>query len=69
MLMHAVHNGLLLSAGYYRDELLARGWGLEERTHLPTTWLALAAVGIVLAVALLVASTRKIVPSSALDPH
>jgi ABC-2 type transport system permease protein/sodium transport system permease protein len=59
MLLHAVHNCLLLSAGYYREELLASGWGLQDRTHLPATWLALAAVGIVLAIALLVASTRR----------
>jgi ABC-2 type transport system permease protein/sodium transport system permease protein len=69
MAMHAVHNGLLLSAGYYRDELLARGWGLEERTHLPTTWLALAAIGIALAVALLIASTRKRQSQSVWENH
>ena len=38
MVLHALHNGLLLSVSYYRDELLARGWGVEEETHLPLTW-------------------------------
>jgi membrane protease YdiL (CAAX protease family) len=59
MMVHAVHNSLLLTAGYYREELIASGWDLEERVHLPAMWLALAAIGIVLAVALLVASTRR----------
>ena len=59
MVLHALHNGLLLSVSYYREELVARAIGNEETVHLPGTWLAAAAVGIVLSAALLVASTRK----------
>ena len=46
-----VHNGLLLTIAYYRDELIARGWGVEEQMHLPTHWLAAAVLGIVVGVA------------------
>lgn len=52
MLLHAVHNGLLLVLAYYRDELTARGWGIQEQTHMPATWLALAAVGVVVGLSL-----------------
>lgn len=39
MLAHLLHNGLLMSTLYYRDELLARGIGVDAQKHLPTTWL------------------------------
>lgn len=52
MLLHVLHNGLLLSMAYYRDELAAAGWGVEEAgaaslgagqvAHLPATWLVLS---------------------------
>jgi ABC-2 type transport system permease protein/sodium transport system permease protein len=44
VILHAIHNGLLLLVAYYRDELAARGWGLEERSHIPSAWLFLAAI-------------------------
>jgi ABC-2 type transport system permease protein/sodium transport system permease protein len=53
MLLHGCHNGLLIMAAYYRDELTARGWGLAEQSHLPPTWLAAAAVGVAVGVGLL----------------
>jgi hypothetical protein len=33
---------------HYRDELVARGWAAQENLHLPLTWHALAALGIVI---------------------
>lgn len=45
MVLHAMHNGVLVLMIYYLPELKARGWGIEERSHLPATWLAAAAVG------------------------
>jgi len=47
MLLHAVHNGVVLAIVHYRDELAARGWAADENLHLPLTWHALAAVGII----------------------
>jgi ABC-2 type transport system permease protein/sodium transport system permease protein len=59
MILHVVHNGLLLSASYYGEQLAAQGWFAEETAHLPMSWLAAAAVGIMLAVSLLLAATRS----------
>jgi ABC-2 type transport system permease protein/sodium transport system permease protein len=56
---HAVHNGFLFSIIYYEKELAARGWGVQEETHLPLAWHALAAGGILLGVGMLMVATRK----------
>ncbi len=59
ILLHACHNGLVSMIAYYGDELAARGWGVEERTHLPVSWLAAATVGIALGVAIIVLAGSK----------
>ena len=50
MLLHAVHNSLLLLASYYSEELAGYGWaqGDVARLHLPWLWLAIA-LGVALA--------------------
>ena len=60
MLLHACHNGLLLTLGYYHEELTARGWGIQEQTHMPAAWLATAAVGVIVGLSLVWTSARKI---------
>ena len=45
IVLHTCHNGLVLMLGYYHEELLARGWGVQEQEHVPITW-ALTAVGV-----------------------
>lgn len=52
MLLHALHNGFLLLVAYYRDQLAARGWGLQEQSHLPPGWIVVAAVGVAVGAAL-----------------
>jgi ABC-2 type transport system permease protein/sodium transport system permease protein len=69
MALHAVHNGFLLSVSYWRDELVARGWGIEEQTHLPIEWLALSALGIAVAVAFLYVTTPKEIDVLQLEPR
>ncbi|MBC8356785.1 MAG: CPBP family intramembrane metalloprotease [Planctomycetes bacterium] len=59
MLLHATHNGLLLMVAYYQTELQAQGWGVEEQSHLPTTWLACAAGGVVIGLVSVLLSTRR----------
>lgn len=59
MLLHATHNGLLLLLAYYQPALAARGWGVEEQSHLPAAWLAAAGLGIGLGGALVVLAGRK----------
>jgi ABC-2 type transport system permease protein/sodium transport system permease protein len=57
ILLHALHNGLLLSVAYYRDQLLAMGWGVEESRHLPLSWLGAAAAATLIGIGLLIAGT------------
>ncbi|MCC7474719.1 MAG: CPBP family intramembrane metalloprotease [Pirellulales bacterium] len=58
MVMHALHNGLLLTIGYHREALASRGWNYNEQAHLPITWLACSVLAIVLALAILWNRTR-----------
>jgi sodium transport system permease protein len=59
MVLHTVHNGLLLSITYWQDQISRLGFGVEEQTHLPLIWLVLAGLGILVAVFMLIAATRK----------
>jgi ABC-2 type transport system permease protein/sodium transport system permease protein len=59
IVMHAVLNGVVFSLIDYRDELAARGWGLQESAHLPLGWHALAAAGVVVGAALLIVGTNR----------
>ncbi len=61
MVLHALHNGLLLSITYWEDELLARGFGVENEQHWPILWLAAAVAGVVAAGTLLNWATRRVV--------
>ncbi len=47
MLLHAVHNGLLILMGRYQPQLAQWGFGVEETQHVPPLWLA-AAVAVAL---------------------
>jgi sodium transport system permease protein len=57
MVLHVVFNSVLLSVSYYEDELTARGWGMEEQAHMPFAWLALSAIGVLLAGSMIVFAT------------
>jgi ABC-2 type transport system permease protein/sodium transport system permease protein len=46
MLLHACHNALMLCLVYYREQLTEWGWGVENQTHLPASWLAASAGGL-----------------------
>jgi sodium transport system permease protein len=43
MLLHCLHNGLLMLLTYYEPQLTARQIGVSDTQHLPTLWLAVAA--------------------------
>jgi ABC-2 type transport system permease protein/sodium transport system permease protein len=62
MLLHVVHNSFVLLVVHWRDTLAESGFGVEDASHLPATWLAVAAVGAAVAVAMLALTTRT--PSS-----
>ncbi len=57
IVLHAVHNGLLLSLSYWQEELARSSWGIQEQTHLPIQWLALSALGIIVGAGLLLATS------------
>ncbi|MGE0759134.1 MAG: ABC transporter permease subunit/CPBP intramembrane protease [Pirellulaceae bacterium] len=59
MLLHAVHNGFLVLLFFYRKRLEAAGWGIEETSHLPWTWLAAAGGGAAIGWAVLYLGTRR----------
>ena len=44
MLLHICHNGLIVMIFSYEKELIARGWGIEDQSHLPPAWLGVAAL-------------------------
>ncbi len=65
MLLHAIHNSLLLVAAHFQKELTALGWGLDETTDiqsagLPPSWLIAAAVGTAIGFVLVQFGTRRI---------
>jgi len=64
MVLHALHNGLLLSVVYWRDELAARGFGIEDSAHLPASWLVSALVCAAVAATMLVAATKAPRPTT-----
>lgn len=60
IILHATHNSALLAMASYRDEL--NGWGLggvKHESHLPMTWLGIAAVGFILGAALVYLDRRR----------
>ncbi|HEY0981581.1 ABC transporter permease subunit/CPBP intramembrane protease [Schlesneria sp.] len=59
MLLHTLHNGLLLSLSSFTRELTALGIGAETQEHLPAKWILTASVMVVTGLAILVLSTRR----------
>jgi len=58
MLLHALHNGLILCVVHYRRALEDLGFGIEEATHLPALWLSIAGAGIAVAIIWMMVATR-----------
>jgi sodium transport system permease protein len=65
MVLHAMHNSLLLAAAHYQKELAQWGWGLSQSddvqsASLPPSWLAAAAFGTTIGFALVWFGTRHV---------
>jgi ABC-2 type transport system permease protein/sodium transport system permease protein len=65
MLLHAIHNSLLLAAAHYQKELADWGWGLEQSNDvqsagLPTSWLVAGALGTAIGAGLVWFGTRNL---------
>ena len=59
MLLHALHNGLLISLSHYEKQLADLGFGLQEQSHLPIHWILIAIVPIGLGLFLLYFAHRS----------
>lgn len=64
MLLHTLHNSLLLSLAYFEPTLRARGYGIENESHLPTTWLLGGAAAVAFAAFMLFRTTKPTGESS-----
>ena len=59
MLMHSVHNGLLMTVSSYTELLKAWGIGSEHQQHLPASWLAGASFASIIALIVLFLSKNN----------
>jgi ABC-2 type transport system permease protein/sodium transport system permease protein len=59
ILLHALHNGLLVLLLYYEPELTAQGIGTSPETHLPKLWIAVGASAVGVGLVTLYALTRR----------
>ena len=74
MLLHAIHNSLLLAAAHYQKELADLGWGLQESNDvqsagLPTSWLVAATIGTTIGAALVWFGTRNLAIKTSSQPE
>ncbi len=58
MLMHFVHNGLLLMVGRYHEKFNFFGRELDDQSHLPMEWLVIASLVVAAGVIIMVLSTK-----------
>lgn len=59
MLLHASHNGFLMMLSYYKDELAARGIGIEEQSHMPPLWIGTSVAVLVTGLFLIAVLPRR----------
>lgn len=44
MLLHAIHNGLLITLAHFEEALVTLDFGTSEQSHLPWTWIVMAMI-------------------------
>lgn len=59
MLLHTLHNGLLLSMSSFTKELATLGIGTETQEHLPTSWIIAAGFTVAVAFVMMTLGTRQ----------
>jgi ABC-2 type transport system permease protein/sodium transport system permease protein len=59
MLLHAIHNGLLITLAHYEDWLVQFGFGASEQSHLPWLWILIAMVPASIGTAMLLFNQRR----------
>lgn len=65
IVLHALHNGLMLSLGIWSSELQARGWGIQMGKQVPTLWLLASAALVIVGLALVGFGTTRRASQSA----
>jgi ABC-2 type transport system permease protein/sodium transport system permease protein len=59
ILLHALHNGVLVLLAYYEPQLAAHGIGIAEEKHLPAAWIVAGACAVAAGLGLLYLVTRR----------
>jgi ABC-2 type transport system permease protein/sodium transport system permease protein len=59
IVLHAVHNGLLIGLAYYEPPLIFAQFQISEGEHLPAAWIAAGAAGVSAGLSLLYGATRQ----------
>ena len=59
MILHTIHNGLLISMAHFEKELQEFGFGTAEQQHVPLLWLALAVIPVVLGLLMLLKTSVR----------
>ena len=59
MILHSIHNGLLLCMAHFEKELVEIGFGGSEQQHVPVLWLCLAIIPVVSGVVILTMKSAK----------
>ncbi len=64
MLLHSLHNGLLLSVSSFTKELATLGVGTESQEHLPAWWILAAGTTVAIAFLMLILGTPRPSPAT-----
>ncbi len=67
VLLHVIHNGLMLSIGHFEESIKSWGVDVADRQHLPLTWILIALVPLVLGLVIFYL-TKPTTPSSSQEP-
>jgi ABC-2 type transport system permease protein/sodium transport system permease protein len=59
MLLHTLHNGLLIMLVYYEPQLTEHGIGVARETHIPTDWLSGGVIAACVGLCAVYALTRR----------
>lgn len=59
MLLHALHNGLLISLSHHEQQLADLGIGIQEQSHLPVQWIVGALIPVAVGTLLLLVGSRR----------
>lgn len=59
ILLHAVHNSLLMTIAHFRDELSGFAVGLQSQQHLPNSWLLTAGAALIVGIGMMLTMAAR----------